>query len=101
MPVSSFTFLGFKLKPCHEITSPNKGTLVHLYIWSTFSNVLSWFIPYFSEPPNKMSSAIPNKFDMPLNNSFIFFWNVSPAESAPNGRCMDLYLSNGQENVVK
>ena len=57
--------------------------------------------PYSSKPAIKISSAIPNIFGMPLKNSYIFFWNMSPARAALNGDFIYLYLSNGQENIVK
>ena len=39
--------------------------------------------------------------DISLNNLSIFFWNMSPAGTTPNGNGMYLYLPNGHENVVK
>ena len=96
--VSTWTFLGSWLTPCHEIILPegnagtDKDTFILVKLWicslhtqSTFSNVSLWFLPYSSKPTIKMSSAIRNMLDMPLNNSLIFFLNGSPAEAVPNG----------------
>ena len=33
---------------------------------------------------------------------FIYFsWNILPASTAPNGKCLYWYLPNGHENVVR
>ena len=48
-----------------------------------------------------MSSAIPNTFGISLKISSILCWNMLPAGTAPNSRCLYLYLPNGQANVVR
>ena len=65
-----------------------------------FSNVSPCSLPNFPKHAIKMLSAIPNTFDVPLNNSSIFFCNISPTEAALNGSLMYLYPANGQEKDV-
>ena len=44
---------------------------------------------------------MPNTVGMSLKITSILHWNMSPASAALNGKCLYLYLPNGQANVVK
>ena len=59
-------------------------TSTWLHTHTTFSNVWLRFLPNSAKPAIKMSSQIPNAFDMPLTDSYIFFWNISPTGATPN-----------------
>ena len=106
-------WIGSSLTPCHDITFPRKEILVHLnrhtlslrfnclhYICSIFSSISSWSLPCSSNPAIKMSSAMPRSFNMPLNRSFVIFWNMSLAGAVPNGSLTYQYLPNGLEMLV-
>ena len=64
-----------------------------LYI-SGILHVLPWPVPSSPYPTIKISTAMPNTFGISLNISFIFLWNMTPAEAAPNGNLVYLYLPN-------
>ena len=99
----------------HEMISLIKGMLVHLnrhlsllkfklaclHILSTLSKVASWSLPSLSFPAIRMSSAVIKTLGIPLKSLCIFLWKMSPPGTTTNGNHMYLYLSNGQENVVK
>ena len=57
----------------------------HLHTQRKSSNISSWASPGLSKLAIKMSSAIPNTFDMVLNNSSPFLWNIFLVGTAPNG----------------
>ena len=114
MSVSAWNLFRSGLTPCHHIILPKKAILIHLnrclsvlgfrfsclHIHNTFSSILSWSLPYSSKPAIKMSSRIPKKFGMPMNNSSILFLNISPTVIAPDGSLMYKYLPNGHQMLL-
>ena len=98
-----------------DITSPKHGMDVHLkwhlsllsfrltslHLCYTFLTVLSWSLPVYLYHTIKMSSAMPNIFDMSLKISSIICWNILPAGGTPNGSYLYLYLPNCHANVIR
>ena len=105
LSVNACTFLGSGLTSCWEITLPKKF-LVHLHRYLFLLHFkfaclhilmfTLWSLPSTTEPTTEMSSAIPRTLRH-STKKFIFFWNVSPTGTTPNGNHMYLYLPNGKE----
>ena len=115
MVISTCTFLGSRLTPHCDITSPKNGMLVHwnrhlsfwsfklacLHICRTLLSVAIWSLPVSSNPAIRISSAMPNMFGIPWNSSSIFHRNVSLVGATSEGNHIYLYLPKVQEKVVK
>ena len=102
MSISNWILFGSGLTPCYGIISLKKGMqFASLYIHSTFSTVLSWFLPCSSQPAIKLPSAFLKAFSMPLNNSSVFLSNKSPTGAVQNGSLMYQDLLNGHEKGVR
>ena len=83
----------------HRLFILIKLYISYLHTHSTFSTILFWSFPHSSKPVIKISPAVTNTFNVPLNNSSIFFWNMSSTGAAPNGSL--IYISTCQVDKKK
>ena len=96
-------FLGLVVL-CFEDYFSKNGVVVHLkwdiyfYLVLDFlsgisplliSGICCFPLLLVSYPTIEMSCAIPKTFDRSLTISLIFYWNMSPAGTTPNGSLVD------------